>query len=265
MWRKMWRAYRGKGRFYSQDAFPGLPLDVVVTHILGSANLPDPIDLARLRAVGRGMRVAVDVTGRKVEELEAWEAASRGYFSTLEHLHSRGHLWETKLLCEACAASGQLDELMPLHAKRCPWGETCMEATRGGHLEVLKWAHENGCPWDQGTCRGAALRGHLEVLQWAHVNGCPWDTETTTWAAWAEHLEMLQWAHANGAPWNKSTCNGAAGGGHFEILKWAHTNGCPLGKRAIGAAVFHGNYEMLQWLLANGCPEYDRDDESDND
>lgn len=42
MWRKMWRAYRGKGRFYSQDAFPGLPLDVVVTHILGSANLPDP-------------------------------------------------------------------------------------------------------------------------------------------------------------------------------------------------------------------------------
>lgn len=78
MWRKMWRAYRGKGRFYSQDAFPGLPLDVVVTHILGSANLPDPIDLARLRAVGRGMRVAVDVTGRKVEELEAWEAASRG-------------------------------------------------------------------------------------------------------------------------------------------------------------------------------------------
>ena len=60
MWRKMWRAYRGKGRFYSQDAFPGLPLDVVVTHILGSANLPDPIDLERVSE----LRTYVTTTSR---------------------------------------------------------------------------------------------------------------------------------------------------------------------------------------------------------
>jgi hypothetical protein len=29
---------------------------VIVKHILGSANLPDPADIARLRAVSRGMR-----------------------------------------------------------------------------------------------------------------------------------------------------------------------------------------------------------------
>ena len=39
-----------------KDSFPGLPDDVIVKHILGSANLPDPADLARLRAVSRGMR-----------------------------------------------------------------------------------------------------------------------------------------------------------------------------------------------------------------
>lgn len=30
------------------EAFPGLPLDVVATHILAPGNLPDPADLARL-------------------------------------------------------------------------------------------------------------------------------------------------------------------------------------------------------------------------
>ena len=43
----------------TQEAIPGLPHEVVVMHILRSENLGDPIDLARLRAVSRGMRDAV--------------------------------------------------------------------------------------------------------------------------------------------------------------------------------------------------------------
>ena len=48
-------------------AFPGLPFDVAVS--LVEKHLPDPADLAILRAVGRGMRDAVNATGRKVEEI----------------------------------------------------------------------------------------------------------------------------------------------------------------------------------------------------
>ena len=46
-------------------AIPGLPNDVAVS--LVEKHLPDPADLAVLRAVSRGMRAAVDATGRKVK------------------------------------------------------------------------------------------------------------------------------------------------------------------------------------------------------
>ena len=49
-----------------QEAFPGLPQDVVVTHILRSDI--DPIVLARLKAVSRAMRDAVERTGLRVVE-----------------------------------------------------------------------------------------------------------------------------------------------------------------------------------------------------
>ena len=44
-----------------------LPLDVVIAHVL--RNVPDPADLAVLRAVSKGMREAVDATERKIEGL----------------------------------------------------------------------------------------------------------------------------------------------------------------------------------------------------
>ena len=65
----------------TQQAFPGLPQEVVVTHILRADT--DPIVLARLRAVNRAMRDAVDKTGLLVEELSAEEAAQCGYLDTL--------------------------------------------------------------------------------------------------------------------------------------------------------------------------------------
>jgi hypothetical protein len=49
-----------------QGAIPGLPEEIVVAHILGSANLPDAADLAHLKAVSRAMRDAVGFTGRQV-------------------------------------------------------------------------------------------------------------------------------------------------------------------------------------------------------
>ena len=192
-----------------QSAIPGLPDDLVVAHILGSANLSDPTDVARLTAVSRGMCAAVAATKRAdlatklitVKKPEEREAVKKGYLSTLQHMHSRGRLSRKKYLCE--------------------------DAARGGHLEVLKWARENGCPWDERTCRGAAQGGQLEALKWARENGCPWDEKTCYYAAYGGQIEMLKWARENDCPWDVYTCLIAARRGHLEVLQWARENGCP--------------------------------------
>ena len=77
-------------------AIPGLSFDIAVS--LFEKHLPDPADLAVLRGVSRGMRDAVDATGRKVEE-EMYEdhAARRGFLSTLKCLRRRGRLRDESL------------------------------------------------------------------------------------------------------------------------------------------------------------------------
>ena len=218
-----------------QSAIPGLPDDLVVAHILGSANLSDPTDVARLTAVSRGMRAAVAATKRAVlatkltvKKPEEGEAVMKGYLSTLKHMHSRGRLSRKKVLCEDAARGGHLDVLKWARENDCPWDEeTCANAAGGGHLDVLKWARENGCPWDKWTCAFAAEGGNLEILKWARENGCPWDEWTCAGAAEGDHLEVLKWARENGCPWDRWTCTYAARRGHLDVLQWARDNGCP--------------------------------------
>ena len=169
-------------------AFPGLPFDVAVS--LVEKHLPDPADLAVLRAVSKGMRDAVDATGRKVEEFGQNDAADRGYLSTLKCLRRRGKLTNERLLCAAAARVGDVEALKALRAENVPWNRsTCASAAKGGHLEVLKWARANDCPWDRSTCWAAAEGGHLETLKWARANDCPWDEETCEIAAEMGYVE----------------------------------------------------------------------------
>ena len=147
--------------------FAGLPRDIEI-QILGRADVKD---LARLRAVSRSMRDAVDAT---IEDLrDAMLAAKLGCLTALRNLLQRGHLDR---------------------------GFVCTCAAEGGHLKVLRWARENGCPWDESTCYSAAEGGHLEVLKWARENGCPGDELTCACAAKGGHLEVLKWARENGCP-----------------------------------------------------------------
>ena len=148
-----------------------MPFDVAVSIV--EKHLPDPADLAVLRAVSRGMRDAVDATGEKMEQLGEDDAVDRGYVSTLKCLLRRGRLSDERLLCAAAARVGDLEALKALRcAEKFPWdARTCKSAARGGHLEVLRWARENDCPWDAETCSWAAEGGHLEVLKWARENG----------------------------------------------------------------------------------------------
>ena len=181
--------------------FASLPPHVISKRILTPDFLPEPRDLGRLRAVSRGMREAVDATGRKIEKLSDKDAADLGHLSLVKDRHSRGVLNDECLLCKAAAAKGDLEALKGLRAKNWPWDDgTCAFAAYGGHLEVLKWARENGCPWDERTCAEAAGGGHLDTLQWARANGCPWDERTCTYAATGGHFDTLQWARENGCP-----------------------------------------------------------------
>ena len=211
----------------AQDAIPGLPDHVVVTHILRSEYFDDPADLARLPAVSRAMRDAVADTGLQFEELDEWKAAELGCLSALKRRKRGGRLSYQERLCQAAARSGKLEELKVLRANGTPWDRsTCWAAAIGGHLEVLQWVHANGCPWDERTCWGAANGGHLEVLQWARANGCPWSGET---------------------------CEFAAKGGDVEVLRWACANGCPYGEKELFIAAQHAHEAVVQVLIEAGA------------
>ena len=179
----------------SAGGFLSLPLHLISTNILTSDFLPEPRDVGRLRAVCKGMRDAVDATGREIKKLSDDKALDLGYVSLLKDRHSRGllhDLWERGYVCAAAAKSGQLEALKALRAESYPWNEkTCSAAAQNGHLEVLKWARANGCPWDERTCAFAAEGGHLDVLTWARENGCPWNESTCANAATGGQLEVL--------------------------------------------------------------------------
>ena len=211
------------------DAFAALPAHILITHVLSSRNLPDPSDLARLRAVSREMRDAVAATGREVYELGAEKAIQLADLSGMQLLHQRGDLDEdSDSLCKWAALQGQLEILKWLRENDFPWDEkTCTRAVRGGHLEVLQWLRANSCPWNEYTCAWAAHDGDLEMLQWARANGCPLSVHTCAYAVWGGHLEVLQWARANGCPWDYRTRANAAANGHTELLSWARANGAP--------------------------------------
>jgi hypothetical protein len=206
---------------------------ISTTPLLKSDFLPEPADLARLRAVSAGVRDAVDATGREIKEVSNIEAVSLGYVSLLKDRHSRGVLRESEgwRLCAAAARNGDLKELKALRADKWPWdARTCAYAAEGGHLRVLQWLRENDCPWDEDTCAYAAAGGHLDVLQWLRENDCPWDWKTCANAARHGHLKVLKLARKNGCPWNWETCLNAAYFGHLHVLKWAREKSLPVGR-----------------------------------
>ena len=258
------------------QAIPGLPDDIVVTHVLSqnfrSTWLVDPADLARLNVVSRGMRHAVAATGRTIQEMDAYQAACWGCLSALKRLHRRGSLTFDGFMCFdfLCwnAAQGycnrNFEALTWLRMKGCPWSKAtqCHVSNRlawEGNLEALKWLRVGGCEWDSKTCASAAESGHFEVLKWACENGCPRDEWTCAGAAYNGRLEMLKWARENDFPWDAYTCAAAAAGGHLEVLKSARENGCPWDEMTGKFAVWNGHLEVLKWARMHGCP-WDKDD-----
>ena len=169
------------------EAFLGLPIHLLVTHILNSEHFDDPADLARLPAVSRAMRDAVTETGLRFEELDEMCALEVGCLSAVQRRQRQGRLSHRQYLCQAAARSGLLEELKELRENGTRLDEfTC--AAKGGHLQVLQWLRANGCPWDEWTCEmavegeaemyGLRASGHHDLFVWARENGCPMNDET---------------------------------------------------------------------------------------
>ena len=87
----------------AQEAFPGLPDHLVVSHILRSEYFDDFADLARLPAVSHAMRDAVAATGLEFEELEEREAVYHGCLSAVKRRQRQGRLRRRESLCYAAA------------------------------------------------------------------------------------------------------------------------------------------------------------------
>ena len=274
----------------AKDVIPGLPLDIVVEHVMSVKHMPDPRDLALLRMVSRGMRAAVEKSRRFVDNLDVDEAIEDGCLGTLERLFDRDQVGERSDLCAAIAMNhpsgvgarpvevmawarskgcpwdenvfasavvhNTTDLVAWMYASGCPWNEkACANAAHSGKFEMLKWLRAKSCPWDHWTCTYAAGGGHLEILKWAHAEGCAWwDNITSAEAAKHGRLEILKWLRAEGCQWGTNTCANAAGGGHLEVLKWARENGCPWARSTCGHAARGGHLETLKWARENGCP-----------
>ena len=274
--RTMPTAYPNTVEFSNIDAghaFAALPAHILITHSLSSRNLPDPSDLARLRAVSREMRDAVVATGRRVYELNAENAIHFGELSGMRLLHQRGDLDQRVDLNDGDEDyNDPNDDTFSL----------CTFAAKLGQLEVLKWLRENDFPWSERKSDEAACNGHLEVLQWARENGCPWDENTCWAAASGGQLEVLQWARANGCPWDEDTCDSGGFGRAPRGAAVGTRERLPVGRvdvrvrgderaprdATVGArerlpvelaydanAKAKGHFELLSWAKANGAPE----------
>ena len=75
-------------------------------HVLREKNLPDPLDLATLRVVSRGMREAVDATGLQIKELDEDTATNLGCLTKLRRLQRRGLPKCEFSLCKAVRRGG---------------------------------------------------------------------------------------------------------------------------------------------------------------
>lgn len=144
----------------------------------------------------KGSNFMTDFYTGKIQTIAGLSVA-RGHIHILEWALANGARMEERL-CWLASRNGQLETLMWLRAKGCPWDEdVCADPA---NLTVLKWARENGAPWNENTCTNAAISGKLDILQWARSGGCPWDKQT-----WIEALEtndksVLKWLEENGCP-----------------------------------------------------------------
>ena len=89
--------------------------------------------------------------------------------------------------------------------------QSCICATRNGHLCCLKFLHTQGGLLTENTAIVAVENGHLECLRYLHKNNCPCG-DVTCWVAVRNcQLDCLQYLYEHKClEWSTDTCDNMA-------------------------------------------------------
>lgn len=115
--------------------------------------------------------------------LSAYQAAARrGSLQCLQFLCETRHYptFKEPSVCNCAIWGGHLECLMYLldhpdqQRHKVLHKEMCASAAAAGQLECLLLLRERKCPWDHTTCMRAACAGQYECLFYSVEQGCPW-------------------------------------------------------------------------------------------
>lgn len=92
--------------------------------------------------------------------------------------------------------------------KKDVWGsETCVAATRNGHIDCLIYMHYEDCPRNENICFYASQRGHLECLGFAYQSGYKFDANLYfTMAYFGNHYGCMAYIIANAPELEEQIC-----------------------------------------------------------
>ncbi|PNH10598.1 Ankyrin repeat domain-containing protein [Tetrabaena socialis] len=176
--------------------------------------------------------------------------AMGGHLAVLQALHARG--FDIAGAATAAAEEGHLPIVAwlveALGAEKVLSAELFASAAESGNMELLVWLHDRGCPWDESVFSVAGNTGCEEQLEWLAARGCPMgDGEPYAWAARNGDLATLRCLQHLGCPL------GPDSGGVF--VEWLEGQGFPQSAEACAAAVRQPDWRgRLEWLQQRGYP-----------
>ncbi len=193
----------------------------------------------------------------------AREAAAGGHVDVLRFLGSQNCVL-TAGVAEQAAQHGQLQALLWLRQKGCPWDGTCwVAAVRRGHLPVLEALQNGRCPGPPSAISLtllALVNRQVAALQWLFEHGWPRDASLCTWAAGRGDVDLLQWLRGQGNPWHSGCWVPAVSKGRLAVLEYLLAENCPRDPN-VQALVYTGEWSdvknrlrVLRWLGEHGWP-----------
>jgi hypothetical protein len=193
-------------------------------------------------------------------------AARNGNLEMVEFFIEKGFEFRHPIVTQQAAESGNLEVLMYLRSRQCPWSKNVfIAAAKEGHLDILKWAKSNECPWDSSILFPAAARckgSNVDLFQWCLDQQCPFDEHSILAACNDGNFEFIKFAKSNGFSIKSIHSHilqeFAASKGNLEVILWAIKQAKPRVTRSLQIldfAAFAGQIHILEWLETVENPE----------
>ncbi|KXZ46218.1 hypothetical protein GPECTOR_46g287 [Gonium pectorale] len=159
---------------------------------------------------------------------------------------------------DAGAAAGGAGEEVGGGGRVVLTADVATAAAGSGNLELLVWLRQRGCPWDAATFAAASEWGSQEMLEWMAAEGCPMGDKGEPYvrAGRTSDLATLRCLRRLGCPFSPTgaTFTRAVGYGcGLPVLRWLHAQGCPVDWARAVKEARHGwrkECEVLEWVRA---------------